>query len=124
MSARPKPVTTTSRLAAPSTAGEEEAKRSDHAPVAEVRPRRMLRLSTKTVKRSASISPSESSSTFTRSRPGPGSFRGYSMLSVIQIRPRSSNAIASGFTMSGSCATISTENPSGTVMRSTASLTE
>jgi hypothetical protein len=46
------------------------------------------------------------------------------MLSVIQIRPRSSNAIASGFTMSGSCATISTENPSGTVMRSTASLTE
>ncbi len=81
----------------------------------------MFRPSAKTVTLSALPSPSVSSRTFTRSRPGPGSLRGYSRLSVIQMRPRSSKAMAIGFTMSGSLATSSTAKPGGTVISSTAS---
>ncbi len=44
----------------------------------------------------------------------PAGLRGYSMLSVIQMRPRSSKVIAMGFTMSGSLATSSTVKLSGT----------
>ena len=40
---------------------------------------------------------------------------------MIQIRPRSSKVIATGLTMSGSPATSSTWNPSGTVIRAIAS---
>ncbi len=56
-----------------------------------------------------------------RSRPGPGERRGYSRLSVIQIRPRSSKVIATGLTMSGSLATTSTVKPGGTVIARAAS---
>ena len=47
-------------------------------------------------------------------QPTPAGLRGYSMLSVIQMRPRSSKHIAIGFTMSGSLATNSTAKPFGT----------
>ena len=84
-------------------------------------PEGMFSPSAKTVNLSALPSPSVSSRTLTRSRPGPADCRGYSRLSVIQIRPRSSNVIATGLTMSGSLATSSTVNPSGTVIFSIAS---
>ncbi len=45
----------------------------------------------------------------------------YSRLSVIQTRPRSSNVMATGLTISGSLATSSTLNPSGTVILAIAS---
>ncbi len=51
-------------------------------------PEGMFSPSAKTVNLSALPSPSVSSRTLTRSRPGPGLRRGYSRLSVIQIRPR------------------------------------
>ena len=51
-----------------------------------------------------------------RSLPGPAEARGYSRLSVIQMRPRSSKVMAIGLTMSGSLATSSTVKPSGTVI--------
>ena len=76
-------------------------------------PEGMLRPSAKTVNLSALPSPSVSSRTLTRSRPGPGRRRGYSRLSVIQIRPRSSKVMATGLTMSGSAATSSTRKPGG-----------
>ena len=79
-------------------------------------PEGMLRPVAKTVTLSMLPSWSVSSRTLTRSRPLPGDLRGYSRLSVIQIRPFSSNAIPIGLTMSGSDATSSTENPSGTVI--------
>ena len=50
-------------------------------------PEGMFSPSAKTVNLSARPSPSVSSSTFTRSRPGPAGLRGYSRLSVIQILP-------------------------------------
>ena len=81
----------------------------------------MFSPSANTVNRSAFPSPSVSSRTLTRSRPLPASLRGYSRLSVIQTRPRSSKVMAIGLTMSGSLATSSTANPSGTVIASTAS---
>ena len=43
---------------------------------------------------------------------------------MIQIRPRSSNVIATGLTMSGSAATTSTVKPGGTVIALTASAGE
>ena len=81
----------------------------------------MFRPSAKTVNLSALPSPSVSSRTLMRSRPGPADFRGYSRLSVTQMRPRSSKVIATGFTRSGSLATSSTWNPSGTVIARIAS---
>jgi len=84
----------------------------------------MLNPSAKIVNLSALPSPSVSSRTLIRSRPGPDDFRGYSRLSVTQTRPRSSNVMATGFTRSGSLATISTRNPSGTVIFLTASAGE
>ena len=45
--------------------------------------------------------------------PTPAGLRGYSMLSVIQMRPRSSKVIAMGLTMSGSLATSSTREALG-----------
>jgi hypothetical protein len=66
-------------------------------------------------------SPSVSSRILMRSRPGPAECRGYSRLSVTQMRPRSSNVIATGLTRSGSAATNSTWNPSGTFIRAIAS---
>ena len=81
----------------------------------------MFRPSAKTVNLSALPSPSVSSRTLMRSRPGPADFRGYSRLSVTQMRPRSSKVIATGFTRSGSLATSSTRNPSGTVIARIAS---
>jgi hypothetical protein len=68
-------------------------------------PQGMFSPSANTATFSAVPSPSASSSTFTRSRPGPSNFRGYSMLSVTQMRPRSSKHIAIGLTRSGSAAT-------------------
>ena len=41
---------------------------------------------------------------------------GYSKLSVTQIRPRSSNVMATGFTKTGPKPTSSTLNPEGTVI--------
>ena len=79
-------------------------------------PEGMFRPSAKIVNLSALPSPSVSSRTLTRSRPGPAERRGYSRLSVIQIRPRSSKVMATGLTMSGSPATSSTVKPSGTVI--------
>ena len=76
-------------------------------------PEGMFSPSAKTVNLSALPSPSVSSRTLTRSRPGPGRRRGYSRLSVIQMRPRSSKVIATGLTMSGSAATTSTWKPAG-----------
>jgi len=52
--------------------------------------------------------------------PEPADWRGYSTLSVIQTRPRSSKVMATGLTMSGSLATSSTLNPGGTVIRAIA----
>ena len=66
-------------------------------------PEGIFRPSAKIVKRSALPSPSVSSRTLIRSRPGPALRRGYSRLSVIHTRPRSSKVIATGLTMSGSC---------------------
>ena len=82
----------------------------------------MFKPSAKIVDLSALPSPSVSSRTLIRSRPLPGDFRGYSRLSVIQNRPRSSMVIATGLTTSGSPATNSTENPGGTVILAIASL--
>src|SRR5213083_885772 len=76
----------------------------------------MFSPSAKIVILSARPSASVSSRILTRSRPAPAGLRGYSMLSVIQIRPRSSKDIAMGLTMSGSLATSSTVKPSGTVI--------
>ena len=73
----------------------------------------ILSPSANTVNLSARPSPSVSSITLIRSRPGPEERRGYSMLSVIQIRPLSSNVMATGLTISGSAATTSTVNPGG-----------
>ncbi len=84
----------------------------------------MFSPSAKTVTFSARPSPSVSSRIFTRSRPRPAGLRGYSTLSVTQMRPRSSNVIAIGLTMSGSLATSSTRKPSGTVILATASAGE
>ena len=84
-------------------------------------PEGMFSPSANTVNLSALPSPSVSSSTLTRSRPGPGLRRGYSRLSVIQMRPRSSKVIATGLTMSGSAATSSTRKPWGTVIARIAS---
>src|ERR1043166_5866988 len=58
-------------------------------------------------------SPLVDSSTLTRSLPGPAARFGYSIDSVIQIRPRSSNVIDTGLTISGSAAPSSTRNPGG-----------
>ena len=79
-------------------------------------PEGMFRPSAKIVNLSAAPSPSVSSSTLTRSRPSPAELRGYSRLSVIQMRPRSSKVMATGLTISGSLATSSTTKPSGTVI--------
>ncbi len=76
----------------------------------------MLRPSAKTVTLSNLPSPWVSSRTLIRSLPGPAEARGYSRLSVIQMRPRSSKVMAMGLTMSGSLATSSTVKPSGTVI--------
>src|SRR5256885_976252 len=59
----------------------------------------MFNPSAKIVTLSARPSASVSSRTFTRSRPTPADLRGYSMPSVIQMRPRSSKAIAMGFAL-------------------------
>ncbi len=80
----------------------------------------MFRPSAKTVTLSTFPSWSVSSRTLIRSLPGPGSRRGYSNDSVTQNRPFSSMHIATGFMICGSLATISTVNPSGTVIFATA----
>src|SRR5947209_8770383 len=79
-------------------------------------PEGMFRPSAKIVTLSYLPSPFVDSSTLIRSLPGPALRRGYSMLSVIQIRPRSSKVMATGLTMSGSAATSSTWKPAGTTI--------
>jgi hypothetical protein len=76
----------------------------------------MLSPSAKRVTLSYLPSPCVSSRILMRSRPGPLLRRGYSRLSVIQMRPRSSKVMAMGLTISGSLATSSTVKPSGTVI--------
>src|SRR4051812_19286322 len=84
-------------------------------------PEGMFSPSVKRVTLSTLPSPSVSSRILMRSRPGPAERRGYSRLSVTQMRPRSSNVIATGLTRSGSAATSSTRKPGGTSMRLIAS---
>ncbi len=130
VSRRPKPVTTTSRRSARPSPSVSRRKRmsgelATHTPPAPTAmPEGMFSPSANTVKRSARPSPSVSSRIFTRSRPGPACLRGYSRLSVIQTRPRSSKVMATGLTMSGSEATSSTRKPSGTRIRAMASCGE
>src|SRR5436305_2046450 len=79
-------------------------------------PEGMLRPSMTVVILSNLPSPLVLSKTLTRSLPGPAAFLGYSIDSVIQMRPRSSKVMATGLTMSGSAATSSTRKPSGTTI--------
>ena len=125
VSVLPKPVTTTSRLISlPSFSfrNRRSGALSTHTPPwPTAMPVGIFRPSANMVTLSARPLPRVSSRILTRSRPGPASFRGYSRLSVTQMRPRSSNVMAIGFTRSGSAATSSTAKPSGTVIRWSAS---
>src|SRR5262245_56093593 len=121
VSNRPKPVTTTCGLPSLGVAKSSNGKKrmsgalaSQTPPWPIAMPEGMLRPSITVVILSNLPSPLVLSNTLTRSMPAPGDFLGYSSDSVIQIRPRSSNVIATGLTMSGSAATSSTWNPGGT----------